>query len=119
MRSQTSGGEDSISDVQGPAAQIIAPNLVAPCPKVNVSVGDVPVKLLLDTGSVATTIVESFYLQHFRTAPRSCCWLQLRAANGLEIPYVGYVELDVTVFGKAVPQRGILVVKDPPGQNAP
>eukprot|EP00064_Thunnus_orientalis_P011317 superscaffoldBa00001625_g11347 len=75
VRSQTSGGEDSISDVQGPAAQTIAPNLVAPCPK------------------------------HFRTAPRSCCWLQLRAANGLEIPYVGYVELDVTVFGKAVPQR--------------
>ena len=119
MRSQTSGGEDTGSDVRGPAALTTAPNLVAPCPKVTVSLGDVPVKLLLDTGSMVTTITENFFLQHFQSAPKSCRWLQLRAANGLEIPYVGYVELDVTVFGKVIPQRGILVVKDPPGQTCP
>lgn len=68
---------------------------------------------------MVTTIAESFFLQHFQGAPRSCRWLQLRAANGLEIPYVGYVELDVEVLGKVIPQRGVLVVKDPPGQASP
>lgn len=43
----------------------------------------------------------------------------MRTANGLDIPYVGYVELDITVFGKVVPQPGILIVKDPPGQTSP
>ena len=41
-------------------------------------------------------------------------WLTLTAANGLEIPYVGYFELDVQALGITVPRRGVLVVKDPP-----
>lgn len=36
------------------------------------------------------------------------------AANGLEIPYIGYLELDFEAQGVTIPQRGILVVKDPP-----
>lgn len=68
---------------------------------------------------MVTTMVESFFLQHFKGAPRSCRWLQLCAANGLEIPYVGYVELDMEVLGKVIPRRGVLVVKDPPGQISP
>lgn len=83
---------------------------------VAISLGGVTVNCLLDTGSMVTTIRESFFRQHFQTIPRSCRWLQLRAANGLEIPYVGYVELDVEVLGKVILQRGVLVVKDPPGQ---
>uniref|UniRef100_A0AAV2KYU6 Uncharacterized protein n=1 Tax=Knipowitschia caucasica TaxID=637954 RepID=A0AAV2KYU6_KNICA len=47
-----------------------------------------------------------------------CNWLELTAANGIDIPYVGYVELDVTIFGMVVPQRGILVVKEPFRQQA-
>lgn len=42
-------------------------------------------------------------------------WLQLRAANGLAIPYIGYLELDVELCEKQLPACGILVVKDPPG----
>lgn len=119
MRSRTSGGEDTGSGAQRSDAQTIAHNLAAPCPKATVSLGDVPVNLLLDTGSMVTTIFESFFLQNFQSAPRSCRWRQLCAANGLEIPYVGYVELDMTVFGKVIPQRRILVIKDPPGQTPP
>ncbi|KAL2082757.1 hypothetical protein ACEWY4_022575 [Coilia grayii] len=32
-----------------------------------------------------------------------CQWLQLRAANRLAIPYLGYLELDVTLCGKVLP----------------
>ncbi|KAI3368247.1 hypothetical protein L3Q82_007967 [Scortum barcoo] len=68
---------------------------------------------------MVSTMTESFFQKQF--APwgfdrlRSCHWLQLRAANGLAIPYIGYLELDVELCGKVMPRCGILVVKDPPG----
>lgn len=66
---------------------------------------------------MVSTVTESFFHEHF--APwghdrlRSCHWLQLRAANGLAIPYLGYLEVDVILCGKKLPRCGILVVKDP------
>lgn len=77
--------------------------------------GGVEVKCLLDTGSMVSTIRESFFHKHFNNSTHSCQWLKLTAANGLGIPYLGYVELDVCVLGIVIPKRGILVVKDPPG----
>ena len=38
--------------------------------------------------------------------------LTLRGANGLEIPYLGCLELDVQVEGLTVPSCGVLVLKD-------
>ncbi|KAK0156337.1 hypothetical protein N1851_000374 [Merluccius polli] len=68
---------------------------------------------------MVSTVTESFFLEQF--APwghdrlHSCHWLQLQAANGLAIPYIGYLELEVGLCGKVMPRCGILVVKDPPG----
>ena len=80
--------------------------------------GDVVVPCLLDTGSMVTTITETFFKQYFQSQGveqlQQCKWLQLKAANGLDIPYVGYVELDVNVLGKTLPKMGVLVVKDSP-----
>uniref|UniRef100_A0AAV2IZ80 Reverse transcriptase n=1 Tax=Knipowitschia caucasica TaxID=637954 RepID=A0AAV2IZ80_KNICA len=39
-------------------------------------------------------------------------WLTLRAANGLNIPWVGYLVADFVVQGVRVPARGIVVAKD-------
>lgn len=94
-------------------------SLLGRCPKVAVRVGGVIVNCLLDTGSMVSTILESFFLQHFKEDLQHCHWLQLRAANGLDIPYTGYAELTVEVLGKVIPRRGWLVVKDPPGQSYP
>ncbi len=81
--------------------------------------GNVSVPCLVDTGSMVSTITESFFQEHFATWDhdrlQSCNWLRLRAANGLAIPYVGYLELDVTLCDKVMSRCGILVVKDPPG----
>ena len=83
-----------------------------------VGMGDVVVPCLLDTGSMVTTITETFFKQYFQSQGveqlQQCKWLQLKAANGLDIPYVGYVELDVNVLGKTLPKMGVLVVKDSP-----
>lgn len=75
--------------------------------------GGVQVKCLLDTGSMVSTISDKFFFQHFAQNPQACQWLQLKAANGLDIPYLGYVELDVQVLGKVISKRGILVVQSP------
>lgn len=44
---------------------------------------------------------------------RDCWWLGLKAANVLDIPYLGYIELDVHVFGVPLPHHGVLNIKDP------
>jgi len=38
--------------------------------------------------------------------------LTLRTANGLEIPYLGYLELDMKVGRVTIPNCGVLVLKD-------
>lgn len=67
---------------------------------------------------MVSTNSESFH-QHLepwgQERLRSCHWLELRAANGLTIPYLGYLELDVRLCGKLMPHCGVLVVRDPPG----
>ncbi|KAJ8014292.1 hypothetical protein DPEC_G00038740 [Dallia pectoralis] len=68
---------------------------------------------------MVSTITESFFLQQFEPCGQerlqSCHWLQLRAANGLAISYLGYLELDIKLCGKLLQRCGLLVVKDPPG----
>ncbi|XP_028309745.1 uncharacterized protein LOC114467552 isoform X1 [Gouania willdenowi] len=88
------------------------------CPTIDVLIGGVSVSCLVDTGSMVSTMTEQFFLEKF--APwgqerlQSCHWLQLRAANGLAIPYIGYLELEVELCGQVIPSCGILVVRDPP-----
>ncbi|TWW73497.1 Retrovirus-related Pol polyprotein from transposon 412 [Takifugu flavidus] len=94
--------------------------LMSACPHVNVSMGGVQVPCLVDTGSMVSTVTESWFLQNLQPwghdRLRSCNWLKLKAANGLAIPYVGYLELDVKICGTFVPRCGVLVVRDHLGE---
>ena len=89
----------------------------------DVVMGGVKVPCLVDTGSMVSTVRESFFHQHFETWDperlKSCHWLRLQAANGLPIPYLGYLELDVELCGRILPGCGLLVVKDPPADASP
>uniref|UniRef100_A0A3B1KGI5 ribonuclease H n=1 Tax=Astyanax mexicanus TaxID=7994 RepID=A0A3B1KGI5_ASTMX len=40
-------------------------------------------------------------------------WLKLTAANGFDIPYLGYLELEMDTMGIKIPDCGFLVVKNP------
>ena len=68
---------------------------------------------------MVSTVTEDFFLRQFEPLGQewlqSCHWLQLKAANGLAIPYIGYLELEVVLCGKIMTHCGILVVKDPAG----
>lgn len=100
----------------------VANALLSNCPHLLVLMGGVHVPCLIDTGSMVSTITASFFAAHFeplgQECLQSCHWLQLRASNGLEIPYLGYLELDVELCGKSMRDCGVLVVRDPPGGMA-
>ena len=88
------------------------------CPVVLANLeGGVRVSCPTDSGSEGSTINEEFFIANFKgqSLLSTSGWLSLTGANGLEILYVGYFEVDVQVVGKVVPRRGILVVKDPVG----
>lgn len=115
VKAQASGGELSGYCPVG------APQLIGRCPVVEVQMGGVGVACLLDTGSMVTTITQGFFEQqlqsHLQLQLQPCTWLKLKAANGLEIPYLGYLELDVHLFGQTFSKMGILVVKNPTDPN--
>lgn len=70
---------------------------------------------LVDTGSQVTLFAESLCKELFDPQEMQGVegsWLTLRGANGLEIPCVGYVVVDLHIRGVHVPARGVIVVKD-------
>lgn len=117
LQSHSSVGVDGGSKILQGSRSVSS--LMSSCPHLVVCIGGVQVPCLIDTGSMVSTITESCFLQNFepwgQDRLRSCQWLQLRAANGLDIPYIGYMELDVELCGRLVPGCGVLVVRDPPG----
>ena len=77
-----------------------------------IHIAGLAVPFVIDTGSMVTTITSNFFHTYLvsKVGPaQPCTWLRLRAANGLAIPYEGYVEADVTVAGQVLTQMGILV----------
>ncbi|KAJ8356902.1 hypothetical protein SKAU_G00196960 [Synaphobranchus kaupii] len=86
------------------------------CPHVEVEVGGVKVPCLLDTGSQVTLFTEGFYQRWLKNQPLQEAgvleWLELKGANGLDIPFIGYVMLDFVVGGVDIPRKGVLIVRD-------
>lgn len=94
---------------------------VGTCPTVEINIRGVVTRCLLDTGSQVSTITEQFFRQHLcgedDDMVATAGWLRLTAANGLEIPYLGYLELEIETMGLKIPDCGFLVVKDPPNSE--
>ena len=96
--------------------------LIGGKPVVSVTLAGQTLDCLLDSGSQVSFVTETFFKRaiqpqgHELHSARN--WLTIRAANGLEVPYVGYFETDVGVAGHVVADRAILVVRDA-GQSFP
>ena len=93
-------------------------HMVGGTPTVQARLGGVDVLCVVDSGSMVSFVTEEFYKKKLQPTcgrvRKDGRMLTLRAANGLEIPYLGYLELDVEVDGVNVPGCGVLVVKDTP-----
>lgn len=89
---------------------------VGKCPEVEIHAGGVAIRCLLDTGSNVSTLTESFFKKYLHGEDKDmhCTskWLKITAANGLPLPYLGYVELDIQVMGLTIPGCGFLVIRD-------
>ena len=84
----------------------------ADCFAVDVVFGTLTVPCLLDTGSMVTTITQSYLARNgvqLTSVPEQ---FKLIAANGTSIPYVGCFETDVTVLGIPIPARLVLVTRN-------
>lgn len=76
-----------------------------------VKIAGVKTNCFLDTGSEVTTIRESHFKENFGEVTLSSAnWVQLTAANGLEIPLLQCLEAEW--LGKTVGQTCIFVLKD-------
>ena len=89
---------------------------VGKCPEITVSIEGTPCLCLLDTGSEVSTVTESFFRDLLQGKPQLhdvTKWMRVTGANHLEIPCIGYMEINVEAYGKAIEKVGFLVVKDP------
>lgn len=95
--------------------------LVGPSPRILIKINGKEVLALIDTGSQVTMISESIFYQLFGGVEQGLKsakdLLRVTAANGLEVPYVGYFEADVEVSGQVVKDRGILVKRQQPSST--
>ena len=90
--------------------------MVEEMPTTTAKLAGVEVECLVDTGFRVTLVSETFYKQKLESwcggVQGGTKMLTLRGASGLEIPYLGYLELDVQVEGVTVPSCRVLVLKD-------
>ena len=90
------------------------PKIVGGTPTMTARMAGGEVESLIDIGSMVTLVSEAFY----KEKRESVCgravgrMLTLRGANGLEIPYLGYLEVDMQLGGVTIPDCGVLVLKD-------
>nr|XP_054604616.1 uncharacterized protein LOC129165457 [Nothobranchius furzeri] len=87
---------------------------VGQSPTIGVTIEGVQLQGLLDTGSQVTLMQQSLLEKYFTgiKPEKTPVFFQLRAANGLEIPYTGYAVLDFEVEGISIPGRGVIIVMD-------
>lgn len=122
MSRATQGGMTDSSKVE-PSRQQLIERAVGKCPVVDLKLNNVPARCLLDTGSQVSTVTDEFFRQHLQgndgAMVATSAWLKITAANGLEIPYQGYVELEVETMDLKISKCGFLVLKASKIQTLP
>ena len=115
----TSAGSSVINAEPELSVETFLEKTVGGKPKVEAKFGNTMVDCLLDTGSQVTTLSETFYRTKIEPAGTKISvgndFINLTAANSLEIPYIGVVVIDITIRGITVAGRGVLIAKDTPG----
>ena len=92
------------------------PKIVGGTPTITARMAGVEVECLINTGSMVTLVLEDFYKEKLESVCGRVHGVgrmpTLRGANGLEIPYLRYLQLDMQVGGVTIPDCGVLVLKD-------
>ena len=92
--------------------------MVGGCPEATIVVMGAEVRCLLDTGAQVSTLTESYYRQHLEPNVELVdisSLLMVNSSQGLDVPFIGYVELDANIMGRVFHGLGFLIVRDPTG----
>ena len=91
------------------------------CPETVIKIQGEPVRCLMDSGSEVSTLTESCVKQKLfkkdSDITDTTSWIHIKAANSLDIPYVGYVEFDIEILEQKYADVGFMVVKDPTNET--
>ena len=105
--SLTAGGLTTDSFVEG---------AVGVCPRETIQLGGMKVEAVIDSGSQVTLLRESFWRKHLESfgdlGEVSASWFRLTAANGLDIPILGYLVTDVEVREETLADKVVIIMKD-------
>ena len=76
--------------------------LVGTANETDVVIGNIRAKALLDTGSTVSTLSKEFYDRHFQDQQIHPVTniLNIECADGKDLPYEGYIELDLNILGE-------------------
>lgn len=88
----------SVTGQNGSTGENAGPNMVGNTPETSVTINGIATTALLDTGSCISIISETFHkdkLPETEMKPLSGI-LQVECADGNTLPYLGYVEVDIT-----------------------
>ncbi|KAJ8401402.1 hypothetical protein AAFF_G00386330 [Aldrovandia affinis] len=89
------------------------------CLTLDVLIDGVKTRCLLDTGSEVTTISAAYFQEQFEGKKLSPAnWIKLTAANGLDIPVIGYLYADIECMGEKVLGKCVFVLRDHPINEA-
>ena len=92
------------------------PRIFGGTPTTRAKLAGVEVKCLVHTSSMVILVSENFFEEKLKPicsrAQGKGKMFTLLGANSFEIPYLGYLELDVQVEGVIVPDCRVLVLKD-------
>ena len=117
--SQCLEGKPTGSTVQHSRDDVLG-RAVAKSPEVTITVLGQKVRFILDTGSEVTVLPETILSRLSSPQPAVqdvSRWLKVYAANGTELPYAGYAELEMEVLGIQLSRVGVLVSKASPGDS--
>ena len=106
-KSQVPGG-----NCRSEGSMVESPVIVGRSPTTTVRMHGASFVATVDTGSDVTTMTEECFLRSFAGIPlKQLGWLTITAANGGDLPYIGYFVADVQIDDVLVRSRGILVVR--------
>ena len=96
--------------------QALPDRIIGEANECDVLVNDVPCVGLIDTGSMVSTVSQTFFETHLSDLMLHPLddLLSVKNASGDEIPYLGYVEVSVQVTGSETGLYPLLVVRDTP-----
>ena len=91
--------------------------VIGDCPESDVTIGNIKIRCLIDSGSQVTTITETCYNQLFKNKKlNDSTWIKLSGSNGLPIPTVGIFITTLSIDRSTFNNIYILVVRDPVDQ---